>query len=505
VLATIQKSPGGIQDARRTALSVFVFTCAGAIASEIAAPVPLTNVPPDHPLIGDWAGQATSEGASAGVAFRFERQDDGGLVAFFSLPQTNIVNAKLGPVKLEDGAFRFYDFRMNLDPSGTRLTGYLPFYARRLEMEATKGAKLPVILETQPSGKEPSPAWTFSAGAPLWSSPAVRGDRVYFGSHDGKFHALDARSGKPAWTFEARGAIVARPTFDATGIYVPSDDGHLYKLDREGRQVWHFDLQGAGVARELPGVRKYAYDYFASSATLADDSLYIGSADGHLYALDPQTGTQRWRFRTGDIVRSTPVVSHGSVLFGSRDGLVYALDAGTGALRWKRATGDVVNSSPTLVGHSVVVGSRSTDLYALDVETGAARWKYFYWMSWVESSAVLRERTLYIGSSDYQRLYALDAQSGRELWWYDTAGSSWSTPAVTADAVYIGVVGTTGYSMDHRGGFRAVERKSGREKWRMTFKPAEGQFTHGVASSPAVAHGLVFFGGLDGTFYAVAQ
>jgi outer membrane protein assembly factor BamB len=487
------------------ALSGVVFACAGAMASALAAPEALTNVAPDHPLIGEWAGQATSEGASAGVAFRFERQDDGSLVAFFSLPQTNIVDAKLGPVKQEEGVFRFYDFHMELDASGTRLTGYLPFYARRLEMEATKGARLPVIPETQPSGKEPTPAWTFPAGAPLWSSPAVRGDRVYFGSHDGKLHVLEAKSGRPAWTFEAGGAIVARPTFDARALYFPSDDGHLYKLDLQGRQVWRFDMQGAGVARELPGIRKYAYDYFASSATLAGDSLYIGSPDGHLYALDPQTGAQRWRFKTGGIIRSTPVVSQGRVLFGSRDGLVYALDAKSGALRWKRATGDVVNSSPALVGDTVVIGSRNTDIYALNVETGAARWKYFYWMSWVESSAVLRDRMLYIGSSDYQRLYALDAHSGRELWWYDTAGSSWSTPAVTADAVYIGVVGTTGYSMDHRGGFRAVDRKSGREKWRMTFRPAEGQFTHGVASSPAVAHGLVFFGGLEGTFYAVAQ
>jgi len=33
----------------------------------------------------------------------------------------------------------------------------------------------------------------------------------------------------------------------------------------------------------------------------------------------------------------------------------------------------------------------------------------------------------------------------------------------------------------------------------------ELNYTYGVASSPAVDHGLVFFGGLDGTFYAFRQ
>jgi hypothetical protein len=143
----------------RATLGVLVLSYTAAMAE----PVPLTNVGPDHPLIGEWAGQATSEGASAGVAFRFERQDDGKRVAFFSLPQTNIVDAKIGAVKQDEGIFRVYDFHMRLAPSGTPMTGHL--------------------------------------------SPAVRGDRVYFGSRDRLVYALDANTGTLRWK-RATGDVV---------------------------------------------------------------------------------------------------------------------------------------------------------------------------------------------------------------------------------------------------------------------------------------------------------
>src|ERR1044071_1637529 len=75
-----------------------------------------------------------------------------------------------------------------------------------------------------------------------------------------------------------------------------------------------------------------------SSPALANGVLYVGSDDHMLYALDAETGTQKWKFKTGSRVTSSPAVASGTVFFGSFDGIFYAVDAATGQLKWKFQT-----------------------------------------------------------------------------------------------------------------------------------------------------------------------
>jgi outer membrane protein assembly factor BamB len=198
-------------------------------------------------------------------------------------------------------------------------------------------------------------------------------------------------------------------------------------------------------------------------------------------------------------------VAGGRVYFGSFDGAVYALDARSGDLIWKHDTGAPVVSSPAVDGGHVLVGSRSYDLLALGAADGLPDWTFYYWFSWVESSATLHRGTAYVGSSDAHRLWALDLRTGERSWNFDTRGSSWAQPAVTDDAVYIGAVGVADYLVDHRGGFFAVHRDTGRARWAFPVQRPEGSALWGFASAPAVGGGLVFVGGLDGKLYAFPE
>ena len=134
---------------------------------------------------------------------------------------------------------------------------------------------------------------------------------------------------------------------------------------------------------------------------------------------------------------------------------------------WKRRQGRFagevdtkqgVVSTPLVVDGSVYIGSRCSDLFALDAATGQVKWKFFYWSSWVESSARLFDKKVYIGSSDAQQLYSIDAASGKRNWNVNLDGSVWSSPAVTGQNVFVGVAGVVGYFIDHRGGFFSIER-----------------------------------------------
>jgi len=160
--------------------------------------------------------------------------------------------------------------------------------------------------------------------------------------------------------------------------------------------------------------------------------------------------------------------------------------------------------TPT-AGRLVLFGDMGGNFYALDAANGQIKWKFFYWTSFVDSSTTMRDGILYVGSSDYQKLFAIKAADGRKIWDFDTEGSSWSTPAVTDKLVYVGAVGSKPDYMTHYGAFFAVDRATGKLVWRYPMSELSNYPTYGVASSPAVEHGFVYFGGLDGMFYAFRQ
>ena len=495
----------GIDRALRCLFVATLLVCPARTPAADAPPAPAPS-----PLLGEWSGTATypptAESKRLDLRFEmFHRKDKPDRLAVFaSMPEMGMRN--LGPIPVDETGGEYtaaiYRFQIAEGPPA-RLTGRIEFDGHSLPFELSSGAGRPVPAEPGETAPVAQPRWTFRTGGPIWSSPSTANGAVYFGSNDGKIYALEAATGRPEWSVTTGGAVVCRPTVNGPFLYALSDDGFLYKLHRrDGRLVWKFDTHGGGVKRERPGEGQ-AYDSFASGATVADGLVYIGSADRRLYAVEDKSGRERWRFDTGGLVRSTPAVANGRVFFGSFDHFVYALDAKTGAPAWKLDTRREVTSSPLVSGDLVAIGSRSSDFLALDAATGHPRWSFFYWSSWVESSASLRDGVLYIGSSDWQQLLAIEAATGKIAWMSDTGGSAWGTPAVTEAAVFIGAVGVADYPFfDHQGSFRAVDRRSGAALWRYPMARVGGQPTWGVASSPAVAGDLVFFGGLDGSFYA---
>jgi outer membrane protein assembly factor BamB len=64
-----------------------------------------------------------------------------------------------------------------------------------------------------------------------------------------------------------------------------------------------------------------------SGLALHGTTLYAGSDDGYLYAIDTTSTKVRWRFPTGGQVRSRILVAGGLVIFGSLDHRVYAVRA----------------------------------------------------------------------------------------------------------------------------------------------------------------------------------
>ena len=95
-------------------------------------------------------------------------------------------------------------------------------------------------------------------------------------------------------------------------VYV-GGEGFLYALDAAmGDGRWRFET-----------VRS------AHSSVVVNGVVYVGVGDfetpGHIYAVDAVTGEERWRFETGGEVWSSPAVVDGVLYVGSADGYVYAI------------------------------------------------------------------------------------------------------------------------------------------------------------------------------------
>jgi outer membrane protein assembly factor BamB len=458
-------------------------------------------------LVGIWAGETSHAGETAAVALHLERAPEGRLLIKLSAPAIHTIAASLGSVapRIEGDQVHLGPFALTYDAAVGTLSGTIPeglVPVHRLTMTLRRVPALAVAPRPELDAPVARPAWVFEAGAPLWAGLLWSAGGLFFGDDAGVLHALDAGTGKERWAYRTGGPIRAPAAVLGASLLVQSDDGFLYRLAAaSGELEWKVRLLDAPVARLPVDDPRTRHDRTASAVTVADGRLFVGTHDGRLLALDPASGATLWSFAAGDSVLAAPAVADGRVLFGSYDGSVYALQAADGRLLWRHATGAPVVSTPAVDGRRVLVGSRSYDFLALDAQTGTPSWRRYFWFSWVESSAAVRDGVVYVGSSDAARLYALDAATGRSLWETDVRGTAWGQPAVTADRVLVGTEAQAGYIAPHSAGVLALDRATGRPVWRYPL-PAAARGPYGVAQSPASGDGVAFFGALDGRVYA---
>lgn len=202
-----------------------------------------------------------------------------------------------------------------------------------------------------------------------------------------------------------------------------------------------------------------------------------GSGPGDGIMQDPRF---LWSFATGGWVVTAPAVADGTVYIGSDDHSLYALDAETGSLQWSHATGDVIRSTPTVADGTVYVGSNDNHLYALDVANGAELWS-FDTGAWVQYSPAVGNGAVYVATQGDagQKIVALDAATGESRWVADVAApvEPTYTPTVIGNRVY--VAGST------YGEFFSLDAATGDVAW-------QAEVGSYVKSGPTVIDGVVY-------------
>ena len=96
----------------------------------------------------------------------------------------------------------------------------------------------------------------------------------------------------------------------------PSEHTAPVKPAVAGDKLWEFETGDGGI---ISGVT-------SSPAIGSDGTVYVGSRDNKLYAINGKSGVKLWEFVTGEFVLSSPAIgSDGTVYVGSYDNKLYAI------------------------------------------------------------------------------------------------------------------------------------------------------------------------------------
>jgi eukaryotic-like serine/threonine-protein kinase len=143
------------------------------------------------------------------------------------------------------------------------------------------------------------------------ASPALARGVVYFPTSDGqRFKALDAKSGATLHDFSNKAVSFSSPAVVGTTVFYGTSDGWLHA----------FDTASAKVVGEFAtdGARQNGARYLDAEGRIDYAKIYSGSTlDAMIVGLD--------RLYTLGSVLSSPVVVDGIAYFGSTDGSIYAV------------------------------------------------------------------------------------------------------------------------------------------------------------------------------------
>jgi len=291
---------------------------------------------------------------------------------------------------------------------------------------------------------------------------------------------------RPRWERRLTGGVMSHLRLEGGVLYVSAMDGSVSALRAaDGSVAWSAMTGG----------------YCHSSPVVADGRVIVGSADGSVYAFDAASGRRIWRRGTGGPVYASAAVAGGTAVIPSGDGTVYGLDVRDGRVRWRFALppGDTAFAqSPVATdGVRAYVGAWDRHLYALDADSGAEVWRRrctersFAYSPAIGGPAV-GGGWVYVPSND-NVLHAFNAATGEPGWKYTSPGDKvgYSSPVLAGDRIYVGCLGAAGE-------VRCISASDGQEVW-MAATGAEI-----YDSSPAVADGHVAIGSVNGTLSLIS-
>ena len=297
--------------------------------------------------------------------------------------------------------------------------------------------------------------------------------------------ADNVRRLRPVWVYQPPGvgALESTPLVVDGVMYVTAGPTSVVALElKSGRPLWEWSRPISAAVRNLgfPRVNR--------GVAILDNTVYVGTLDAYLVALDARSGVERWAVQVGDngsghSITAAPLAIDNKIIVGISGGeagirgFLDAYDAKSGKRLWRFWTVPAAGEPghDTWAGDSLVHGGASTwltgsydpalkllywgtgnpgpdwngdvrkgdnlyscSLVALDVETGTLRWHFQFTPhdvhDWdanqipvlVDAEINGRPRALVVAANRNGFYYALDRTNGEFLLGTPYAKQTWA-------------------------------------------------------------------------------
>ncbi len=224
-----------------------------------------------------------------------------------------------------------------------------------------------------------------------------------------------------------RHRITAEPVAANDLIYTLDSRARVTAVRTSGEVAWTRDL--------TPAWTRSGDSASGGGLALAEGRLYVTSAFGKLWALDPATGEDIWSKRFDAPLSAPPTIAGGMAYVVASDSTGWALDAATGQTEWQLSgapspSSMVGGAAPALAGDMVLFPTPAGELIAARRDTGQIMWRRavagtrlgvaYASVTDVTGDPVVQGDVIYVGNQS-GRVMALDRRSGSPRWTADEA------------------------------------------------------------------------------------
>ena len=300
-----------------------------------------------------------------------------------------------------------------------------------------------------PAPMGPAIEWTYDLGSPGVAEAAVADGVIVVGDVMGNIHCIDLDTRERRWLHETDDTIEAAPAISNGRVYVGSGDEQFLALDlKTGGQIW-----------AIQGTEKFSSA--ANLVTSPDGSaewVLVNGYDGITRCLLSADGTEVWTYQTNDYINGTPaVIDNRYVAFGGCDKVIHVLNLADGTLANEIVTDAQITNSVATIGTTIYCGNYANQVIAAEATADALSWIYEGEDFPFFTTPAIDDANVYIGCRD-KSLHAIDRAGGKRAWTFKTGGRVESSPLAFDDAVVFG-------SSDGR--LYAADPRDGSELWRL--------------------------------------
>jgi outer membrane protein assembly factor BamB len=316
-------------------------------------------------------------------------------------------------------------------------------------------------------------------------APAVLADAIYVAAEDGALQRLDPANGRSVWRISAERKLSAGVGADDKLVVVGTDKGDVLAFFPDGKPAWT-----ARVSTEV-----------VAPPRVAEGVVVVFTGDGNIHALKAADGTRKWvnqRNAPSLIVRNYAggVITRGGLIVGTAGGHLLAIDLATGVVGWDATVANPkgateleriadVTGLPLIGDKDACAVAYQGRVACFDLIRGT--------LSWSRDISSLHNlaadgKNLYL-TDDKDAVQALDRFTGASLWKQDSlAARRIGAPQMVGD--FVGVIDVEGY-------LHLLSPQNGALVGRLATdgKPATSQ--------PELLLGAAVWQSLSGTVYAV--